>query len=136
MGWKVTACRPGLPAYSRGDLKGYTSLAASADSFYFSLHFMKKVLSILASCVLVNLAEAQTLNPATTTTGLSVLPAPTPYTVVSRDANSAVWQRTTYDRGVPTAQLLRTSIALWNWPPALLTLTNKCERFGASGLKD
>src|ERR1035438_6922404 len=27
-----------------------------------------------------------------------VLPAPTPYAVVSRDANSAVWQRQTYEQ--------------------------------------
>ena len=34
--------------------------------------------------------QAQTIYRA------GVLPAPTPYAVVSRDANSAIWQRTTY----------------------------------------
>src|ERR1035441_6447649 len=28
-----------------------------------------------------------------------VLPAPTPYTIVTNDANSRVWERTVYERG-------------------------------------
>jgi Glucodextranase, domain B len=39
-------------------------------------------------------AQTSTQAPANNVT----LPVPTPYAVVSRDANSAVWQRTTYDR--------------------------------------
>jgi hypothetical protein len=41
--------------------------------------------------------QAQTINPGTT--NIAALPTSTPYAVVSRDANSAVWQRQTYEIG-------------------------------------
>src|SRR6516164_9607518 len=44
-------------------------------------------------------AQAQTAGArANGPTGAPALPAPTPYTVVERDAHSAVWEQLTYDR--------------------------------------
>ena len=65
---------------------------------------MKKTSTIAALCLLVSMAQAQTLNSATTT-GSTALPSPTPYAVVSRDANSAVWQRTAYGQ-VPDGSIV------------------------------
>lgn len=58
---------------------------------------MKTTLIIVASCLSINLARAQALNSAAA--GSTVLPSLSSYAVVSRDADSAVWQRQTYDRG-------------------------------------
>jgi hypothetical protein len=39
------------------------------------------------------------------TQSVSTVPSPTPYTIVSRDANSQIWQRTVYERG-PSGQVV------------------------------
>jgi hypothetical protein len=56
---------------------------------------MKRIL-LLAMLSACSTLRAQTVNPATT--NLDALPSPKPYVVVSRGANSAVWQRQTYER--------------------------------------
>ncbi len=58
---------------------------------------MKKTSVILvATCLLIDLTQAQTLNRAAPNP--SALPAPTPYTIVEQGANHRVWQRETYEQ--------------------------------------
>jgi hypothetical protein len=53
---------------------------------------------VLAAAISTNLSQAQTAASPVLASKISqpTLPAPTPYTVVSRDANSALWERTVY----------------------------------------
>jgi hypothetical protein len=63
-------------------------------NLFFTPDYMKTsclVLVLLSSI----LAGAQTLGTATQTT----LPPPTAYSIVANDANSRVWERTTYEQG-------------------------------------
>ena len=54
---------------------------------------------VLAATILAVSSQAQTAAP------LAVGPAPTSYAVVSRDANSAIWERTTYELS-PSGQVI------------------------------
>jgi hypothetical protein len=62
---------------------------------------------ILAAASSTNFSHAQTAASGAPATNISqpALPAPTPYTVVSRDANSAVWEQTTYELS-PSGQVV------------------------------
>ncbi len=55
--------------------------------------------SIYLFGVLLVTATLQAQTSSQTTASTSTLPPPTSYAVVSRDANSAVWQQQTYDQG-------------------------------------
>jgi hypothetical protein len=86
---------------------------------------------ILAAAFFTNFSHAQTTGSSVPVSNVSrpALPAPTPYTVVSRDANSAIWQRTTYELS-PSGQVvprthryteLATGLNFWSngqWTPS------------------
>jgi len=96
---KAAARRTGIPTCSGGSFKNFVLLAAFAGRSHFSSNSMKMALGVLVlSCGLINLTQAQTSNPVAATANPSALPAPTPYAVASRDANSAIWQRETYEQ--------------------------------------
>ena len=74
-------------------------------ALYRFFWFGSPALSMKTSCLVIALlssivAGAQTTSPGPqTTTGQSVLPAPTAFSAVARDANSAIWERTVYTPG-------------------------------------
>ena len=86
---------------------------------------------ILAAAFFTNFSHAQTTGSSVPVSNVSrpTLPAPTPYTVVSRDANSAIWERTTYELS-PSGQVvprthryteLATGLNFWSngqWTPS------------------
>ncbi len=97
MNWKVIARRTEWSACLGGKFNRIDLRASLVESLHFSFNFMKQVLAVfIASVWLTSSTQAQTLNQAIANT--LTLPAPTPYAVVSRDANSALWQWETYEQ--------------------------------------
>ena len=86
---------------------------------------------ILAATISTSFSHAQTTASSVPVSNVSrpTLPAPTPYSAVSRDANSAIWQRTTYELS-PSGQVvprthqyteLATGLNFWSngqWTPS------------------
>jgi len=62
---------------------------------------------VLAVSISINLSHAQTTASPAPASNINqpTLPAPTPYTVVARDAHSAIWERTTYELS-PSGQVV------------------------------
>jgi hypothetical protein len=62
---------------------------------------------VLAAAILAVSSQAQTAAPlaAFPSGGQPTLPTPTSFAVVSRDANSAIWERTTYELS-PSGQVI------------------------------
>jgi len=80
-----------------GFIQSLSAFRRRFNLFYFMKHFV--LLLVAALCLSSFLCQAQNIGDQQIPIPAPNVSAPTPYAIVSRDANSSVWQRLTYYEG-------------------------------------